>query len=39
MKQHQILLTVNDDVLQKAMEELRLKDWIEEFSIKLNKEE
>jgi len=39
MKQHQILLTVNDDVLQKATEELRLKDWIEEFSIKLNKEE
>ena len=39
MKQHQILLTVNDDVLQKATEKLRLKDWIEEFSIKLNKEE
>jgi len=39
MKQHQILLTVNDDDIQKAMEELRFKDWIEEFSVKLHKEE
>jgi len=39
MKQHQILLTVNDDVFDIAIQELKQKVWIDDFSIKLNKEE
>jgi len=39
MKQHQILLTVNDDLFETALNDLRSKNWVEELAYKSLKEE
>jgi hypothetical protein len=39
MKQHQILLTVNDDLFETALDDLRSKNWVEELSYKGLQEE
>jgi len=39
MKQHQILLTVNDDLFETALDDLRTKKWVEEMAYKSLQEE
>lgn len=38
-KEHQILLTVNDDMFGIAMKELSKKLWVEELAVNIQKKE